>query len=338
MDDLKKVDINLGLVCNSVCRFCVNGLPGEERKFASLKNLEREIRRYRKKGFRALGFLGGEPTVHPAIIDLVSLARKLGFEHIDIVSNGRKYHERGFVEKLIRNGVTRFYVSIHSHKASIEDYLTGCPGSFRQKIKGLRNLLYFRKKGMIRDRIFLNTVINSRNYRFLKEIMLFYHSMGFTDFRFNFIRPEGRAYANGQSIVPAYSSVMRYIREAVELSRRLKVFLFFEGVPFCLFHRAGIGNFREHIGEFLDGDKEISIRESNRRVQFVMRQRRKDQLKQKVKACGSCLYGNACEGPWKKYIGLYGPGEFCAVPDPRASRPLSARRSRAVSYSLHRRA
>lgn len=326
----------MGLVCNSACRFCMNGLPGEVRKFASFESLATEIKQFYKKGFRALGFLGGEPTVYPAIIELVTMARDMGYTYIDIVSNGIRYHDKKFVERLIHSGITRFYISIHSHKPEIEDYLTTLKGSFQKKIQGLRNLMEFRKKGMIKDRIFLNTVINQRNYRYLTEIMLFYYKMGFIDFRFNFIRPEGRAFSHGKKMVPRYSAIMKYVKQAIELSRSLRVNLFFEGIPFCLFQKFKIMDFKNYIGEFRDGNKEISIHEARKRVRFVMKDRRKNQLRVKPKSCRTCVYDFVCEGPWKHYIKFYGLKEFKPL---KKIEMVSDRKNKknSFSYSLHRR-
>ncbi|MBU1078322.1 MAG: radical SAM protein [Spirochaetes bacterium] len=314
----------------------MNGLPGEERILASFETLADEIKRYYKKGYRALGFLGGEPTIHPKIIELVSLANQLGYENIDIVSNGRMYHNRAFVEKLIKSGVTRFYISIHSHKPDIEDYLTQKNGSFKQKIEGLKNLMDLRKKGFFKDRIFLNTVINKSNYLYLTDFMHFYHKMGFMDFRFNFIRPDGRAYLHGKKMVPRYSTVMKYVKQAIELSKSLRVNVFFEGIPFCLFHRSEIRDFKNYIGEFRDGNKKISLGEAQKRIRFEWKERRKNELRTKEETCNPCVYNPVCEGPWKNYIQFYGFKEFRPVKKEVLHTDRSDKKLNSYSYSLHR--
>lgn len=309
----KKVEINLGLVCNNQCKFCMNDAPLKERKFPSFKILEKELKDYYKKGYRAVGFLGGEPTIYPKIIELVSLADRLGYKEIHIVSNGRKYSDKKFLEKLIKSGVTRFSVSIHSHKAEIEDFLTSVKGGFREKIQGLRNLKYFQSKGMIKDKIFLNTVVNKLNYRYLEEIILFYEKMGFLDFRFNFVRPEGRAFSNTKTIVPEYSKIMENVKKAIELAKGLKIQLSFEGIPFCLFSKIKINNFKDYIGEFKDAEVEASFEEKNKRDRFSVAQRRKDQLRIKKISCRDCIFNLVCEGPWRNYAKIYGFKEFKPV-------------------------
>lgn len=301
----KKVEINLGLVCNCLCKFCINDTPPRKRKFIPFEIVRKELAFYYRKGYRALGLLGGEPTIYPDIAEVISLADRLGYAQIHIVSNGRKYSDKKFLERLIKSGVTRFYVSIHSHKPEIEDYLTSVRGSFREKIRGLDNLRYFKEKGMIRDDVLLNTVINQFNYRYLREITAFFYDRGFSNFRFNFIRPQGRALSGGRLIVPEYERIMPYVREVIASAKSLKINLTFEAIPFCLFRKFKIKNFMRHIGELKDAQTEVSFGQSKTRNRFMVSQRRKSRLKAKIAACCCCIFDPFCEGPWKDYMKIY---------------------------------
>jgi len=309
----RKIEINLGLVCNNFCKFCMNKAPLKERKFPDFEFLKKELGDYYQKGYRAVGFLGGEPTIYPRLIELVSFTKGLGYQEIQIISNGRRYSDKNFLERLITAGVTRFYVSIHSYKEEVEDKLISVRGGFRQKIQGLLNLRNFQKNGMIKDKIFLNTVINKLNYKHLKGIVLFFNNMGFSDVRFNFIRPEGNALANAKSLVPRYSEVMKYVVEAVKLKEKLPVNLSFEAIPFCSFCEYGIEDFKDYVGEFKDADVVASFGEKNKRDRFNVAERRKNQLRIKKASCRSCDFDSVCEGPWKNYVKIYGFKEFKPV-------------------------
>jgi cyclic pyranopterin phosphate synthase len=312
----KRAEINLGFVCNNLCKFCMVGVLPEQRKFSSFVSLKKEIADYYKRGYRALGFLGGEPTIYPKIAGLASFARRLGFKRILIVSNGRRYSDKAFLEKLIHSGVTSFYVSIHSHKAGIEDYLTSVKGSFREKIEGLRNLQYFRDRGLIKDTIFLNIVVNKRNYKYLRDIILFYYRMGFSAFRFNFIRPEGRGFLYARQMVPAYSRIMKHVREALDSAKALNAEISFDSIPPCLFYRYRIEGFEHYIGELRDGPTESSLEEGGRRRRFVISQVRISRDKTKGRSCKKCVFDPICEGVWKNYKRLYGMKEFKPVIKP----------------------
>ena len=309
----KRVEINLGFLCNNRCKFCITNVPFGQRRFSRLQVLKKELKSYYKKGYRALGFLGGEPTIYPGITELVSYARKLGYNEIHIVSNGRRYSDKKFLEGLIKSGATKFYVSIHSHKANLEDYLTSVKGSFKEKIKGLSNLKGFFDKGLIKNSILLNTVINKVNYKYLDKIIRFYHKRGFSDFRFDFIRPVGSALRNADTMVPRYSRVMEYVKKSLGVAQSLGVNLTFGAIPLCLFWRYNIKVPRHCIGDFTDTGTESSLGENNTIKRFVISQTRKGRYKVKRKACKDCVFNCACEGIWKEYVKLYGFREIRPV-------------------------
>lgn len=306
----KRIEINLGLACNNSCKFCMNDVPLKKRKFSSFEFLKQELKNYRKKDYQAVGFLGGEPTIYPKIIELVSFAKKIGYKEIQLVSNGRRYCDKNFLEKIVKAGVTRFYVSIHGHKAEIEDCLTSVAGGFKQKIEGLRNLRNFRESGLIKDKIFLNIVVSKINHKHLPDMLRFFHQKGFSDFRLNFVRPEGKAFTNAKIIVPKYSDIMAGIKKAVKLAKNLKINLSFEGIPFCLFFGHKITDLKDYIGEFKDAEVEASFGEKNNRERFSVAERRKNQLRLKEKSCQTCIFYSACEGPWKNYVKIFGFKEF----------------------------
>lgn len=299
----KKVELNLGLVCNNFCKFCMNDEPPKKRRFVSSEILKKELRDFRKKGCNAVGFLGGEPTIYPGLIEIIELASKIGYQGIHLVSNGRKYKDRDFLQRLISSGATRFYVSIHSHRPEIEDFLTSVKGGFKEKIKGISNLVFFKKRGLIKDNILLNSVINKYNYRYLPNIIFFFRkNFGLTDFRFNFIQPAGRALKNYNILVPKYLEIKKHLWEAIDLSRQLGVNLCLEAIPFCFLH--GVKKFEELIGEFKDGKRQARFG-NEQREGFFIETRRKETLKIKGKNCKKCIYNDDCEGPWKNYVDFY---------------------------------
>lgn len=305
----KKIQINLGHICNNVCKFCMNGEPLNKRKFIPFSLAEKELKKFKDKNYDVIGFLGGELTIYPKIIELIKLAAKLGYRRVDLVSNGRRYADINFLKKLVKAGNIRFYLSIHSHNEKIEDFLTSVKGSFKEKIQGLYNLIILQKRGLIQERIFINLVINKLNYKLLPQILFFYfRNFGIKDFRFNFIRPEGRAFVNFKLLVPTYTETLPYLKKSVFLSKKLNLNISFEGVPFCLLSE--IKKFKDFVGEFRDGLGEISegtdfCRPDFRR-QFKIAEQRKQNLRTKIKDCKKCVYDSLCEGPWKNYAKIYG--------------------------------
>ena len=282
--------------------------------------LKQEIKSYSDKGFNSIGFLGGEPTIHPNIIDLISFAKDAGFNQIHLISNGRRFSDIGFVHALISAGVTRFSVSVHSHIPEIEDSLTRVRGGLDQKIKGLKNLAQCKKKGLIKNIISINIVINKLNYDTVTETIKFFRSLGFTDFRLNFMRPEGRALSNFDEIGVSFSECMPAIKRILDLSRIEGFDASLEGFPLCVLK--GIDSPEQFAGEMRDQANKIVYfnktgndgkgpgRPELRKDVFSWDKRRKQELKVKGKECSLCRYDAACEGVWKGYVDRIGFGEF----------------------------
>ncbi len=300
--NVQHVEVNLGKVCNNRCRFCMT-TEADRPVFAPKENVVREIEKYAKMGYVSLGFLGGEPTIYPGIAGMIRHARESGFMEVHIVSNGRRYADREFLESLLDAGVTRFSVSIHSHLPEVEDYLTRVQGGFEQKLEGLANLMEFRTQGRIRDNIALNIVVTKKNYSELPTTIMFFRKMGFSEFRFNFMRPEGRALSNMDDLFVSYTEFQPVLSKIIRMRLALGVGISLEGVPFCVAMRSGaehfVGEIHDHINmvvSFNDLDESgKSIKET-----FLWKERRAES-KVKAPLCRKCIYFDKCEGIYKEY-------------------------------------
>ena len=91
-DVRRNVEINVGKICNNKCVFCLDGLPATEmRRYMPWEEMKAEIRRWYERGTRSLGFLGGEPTTYPWILDAIRFGRDLGYTRITLATNGTKF-------------------------------------------------------------------------------------------------------------------------------------------------------------------------------------------------------------------------------------------------------
>jgi cyclic pyranopterin phosphate synthase len=107
------LDVVLGYDCNLACTYCT--ITDEMRRRAlSTDRVAREIDRAAARGFRDVAFTGGEPTIRSDLPALVKHARRRGFEHVKIASNGLRYAHAAYLEHLVACGVDRFHVSMHA--------------------------------------------------------------------------------------------------------------------------------------------------------------------------------------------------------------------------------
>jgi MoaA/NifB/PqqE/SkfB family radical SAM enzyme len=112
----RKVIMNVTYVCNNRCTFCavgtrtqVDGHPTRQRE---------HLDRYRAQGVTMVDFDGGEPTLNPELIPLVRYARSVGYDRVNVTTNGRLCAYEKYARSLVRSGLTTLLFSVHGHDAS----------------------------------------------------------------------------------------------------------------------------------------------------------------------------------------------------------------------------
>lgn len=293
---MKRVDVKIGFLCNNNCRFCVQAHRKKHgnRSFSQIKGDLEESR----KSCDSVVFTGGEPTIHPNILELVAYARDLGYKVIQIQSNGRRFSYLDFCEKMIEAGATEFGPALHGHRRQLHNFLTRSPGSFDQTVQGIRNL---KELG---QRVMTNTVVVKPNYRYLAEIASLLVSLGVDQYQLAFVHPIGNAYANYDSIVPCVSLASPCIHQALQVGIDAGVRVMAEAMPYCM-----MACYEDYGSEKIIPPTEI------REIDFDpdYETTRKSFGKLKFSQCVSCKFDSVCEGPWKEYPEKRGSEEFVAV-------------------------
>ena len=129
--------LNLTYRCNSRCLFCAADVKYKEKpQDIPLASLARLVG---KKRYLRIGLSGGEPTLHPNILEIVRLCRAQA-DQVSVLTHGRRLRDRGFTEKLLAAGANLLVIPLYGVKASQHDYVSQVKGSFRQTLQGLENL------------------------------------------------------------------------------------------------------------------------------------------------------------------------------------------------------
>ncbi len=295
----KRVDIKIGFRCNNQCFFCVQG---RKRQKEPAKDFEL-LKKYLKDSFdddcREVVFTGGEPTLHPNFLDLVRVARKTGYDEIQIQTNGRTFFYYDFCKKTIEAGATHFSPSLHGHSPQIHDYLTRAEGSFMQTVGGIRNL---KELG---QRIVVNSVITSKNYKHIPKLAKLLVDLGVDQFQFAFIHLGGEAYSNRDWIVPRKKDVIPYLKKGLDIGLKAGRVVMVEAIPPCL-----LEGYEQYISElFIPEGKVFDI---DFKVEDYGEHRR-THGKAKCLECSKCKFFEVCEGPWREYPQLFGWSEFKPV-------------------------
>jgi MoaA/NifB/PqqE/SkfB family radical SAM enzyme len=259
--------------------------------------MKKDIRFAKAQNARVISFSGGEPTVRKELVELVRYASSLGFEIIEIQSNGRMFYYEGFAKDLIDAGTNVFVISLHANVAELHDRQMGVRGAFDQTVKGIKNL---KKNGAY---VLINIVINKLNYKILPDLTEFLIGLGVNGFHYIFVTADGHAWKNREIIIPKMSQVHSHLLKSINSARGRVKEIWTYNMPFCL--AAGYEDTIVEVGlsltQLRGPDFEASIDEN--RFKF----------KTKLSFCKDCKFDNICQGVWKKYLKIFGDGELKPV-------------------------
>lgn len=136
---MKKIEIVLWYKCNTPCEFCASRAMGgagfTTKQAANLLSL------YRAEGATAVDFGGGEPTLRDDLTALVRAAKKIGYKHVGVKSNGMRFCYPAYAEECLKAGVDEFAVSLWGGSPRTHDALAGREGAFEATEMGLKNLV-----------------------------------------------------------------------------------------------------------------------------------------------------------------------------------------------------
>ncbi len=129
--------LNLTYRCDSRCLFCAADVKYKDKPqnipLASITRLVGE------KKYLRIDLSGGEPTLHPDILEIVRLCRAHA-DQVAVLTHGRRLRDRSFTEKLLAAGGNLLVIPLYGVEASQHDYISQVKGSFRQTMQGLENL------------------------------------------------------------------------------------------------------------------------------------------------------------------------------------------------------
>ncbi len=297
---MDRLDIKVGFQCNNKCVFCIQG----DKRFHFPDRTYEEVIGFldqgRKEGRESVVFTGGEPTFRPKLLlEWVKYARKIGYDYIQVQTNGRMFSYMDFCKSLISMGVNEFSPAVHGSKAEIHDRLTGAPGSFDQVTQGIRNL---RKLGQY---VMTNSVVTKLNYQDLPNLAQMLVDLEVDQFQFAFIHINPIIAADEEKIkeiVPNVALAMPYIKKGLDIGIKNGIRCMTEAVPYCLMR-----GYEEQIAERIIPEAHVYDAEADIADYSDYR---KNEGKSKGSECIKCKMNSICEGPWREYPDIFGWDEF----------------------------
>jgi len=301
---IKKTVLIIGYQCNNNCRFCIDA---GKRDLVSKTTVEikQEMKEAKKRGTTYLELIGGETTIRPDAVELISFARDLGFKTINMATNGRILSYPKYAKQIVEAGLTDIIFSIHGYNAQTHDYLTRAKGSFEQLKKGLANLgkLGFKNIGS-------NTTIVKGNYKHLKRIGEFIYDQGIRNSEFIFVDPScGGAYKNFDEHVPRISEAAPYVKKCLEIGKK-------NGIPHWHIRYVPLCYFTDYLNQVSELDEVATFQTEHLAPDFSnfnVESSRREIGRAKTDRCRGCKLFSQCEGVWKEYLKHYGDKELIPI-------------------------
>ncbi len=206
--------ITVGFACNNACVFCAQGDVRLARPAVAEVEIASAIEAIVPG--EIVAFLGGEPTLFPALPAWLRAAHARGAARIIVQTNGRRLAYRAFARALGEASPRlSLDVSLQGSTTAMHDWHTGAPGSFAQTVQGLRNARAERLP------VGVTTVITRSNFRHLADIARVASAASATAIHFVSVAPFGRTARAGGRLVPAPEMVAPYLQRAEAEAARL---------------------------------------------------------------------------------------------------------------------
>ncbi|MEZ4399497.1 MAG: radical SAM protein [Kofleriaceae bacterium] len=274
-----KLIMNVTYVCNNHCTFCavgtrtqVDGHPVRQRE---------HLAKYRRAGVHMVDFDGGEPTLNPELVPLIRYARALGYDRINVTTNGRLCAYPSFATKLVTSGLTTLLFSVHGATAKSHGREVGVAEAFDQTVAGIAHCVAAAPPGV---ELGMNITLTKHNHAELPAVGELALGLGLRWLNIQFLTPFGRATTRHAPDTAAAAAVtMRFIDAFAD---RMKIQVV--NLPFC---------FAPGYERYLAGD----LNKLRRHMVFVnndtvnlaayLAERRAH-----TEACGPCPHRSFCGG------------------------------------------
>jgi MoaA/NifB/PqqE/SkfB family radical SAM enzyme len=272
--------MNTTYVCNNQCVFCATGNRSDWHG-----DTEKQIgflRERRQQGYDLCDFDGGEPTTNPHLLELIAAAKSLGYQQINLTSNGRMLSQAKNAEKIVRSGITSLLISLHGPNEQVHEENVQAKGAFRQTILGIQQARPLCERLGVAFGV--NVTLTKVNSPVLMDYGELLVRLGVKLCNVQFLTPFGRASAECQ---PDPAEVAPVVMGLIDkYGDRIKFQVI--NLPLCYlpgyeeYGLSDIGKLERHMVFVTMADVNL--------FDYLQSRRRHE------KACETCLFSIACEG------------------------------------------
>jgi len=226
----KRGCIDVGHICDLDCIFCYHRYEDRsKRRFLSKEEIMARLKRDRDEfALEITDFTGGEPTLHPHIVEIVKFGAEIG-NRICIITHGL-WRDLDKIDAMIENGLYEFLISIHGTEED-HDSLVQKKGAFEQVLRSIEHL----EKRQLKWRV--NCVANRSNMKNLPRYAEIISSLSHPPYNANFIvfSPLSR-WATFREIEfqARHSELAPYLMKAIDIFNSRGIWVNVRYFPMCM--------------------------------------------------------------------------------------------------------
>jgi len=135
--------IDLTNRCNQRCPVCFADVVNGADYYLDVENVRGMLRALvEREGqpCRHIQFSGGEPTLHPQFLEILKISRELGFNHVQVATNGTRFANLDFARRCEDAGLHTLYLQFDGMSDEVYVALRGQP-LVQQKLRIVENLV-----------------------------------------------------------------------------------------------------------------------------------------------------------------------------------------------------
>lgn len=185
----KKIIINLTYTCINNCIFCATW--DRYKLSQNFSYIVAQLILYYKKGIKLLDLDWWEPTLYKELFQIIKIAKKIGYNTINITSSWRKYKDIEYLNNLLKTWIDSLLVSIHWTNKLIHDKITRKKWSFDETVLWLDNILKLRNN--YNFSFWINITLCKINEHNLEEYLDFIEKWKPNIVNIQFLTPFGNA-------------------------------------------------------------------------------------------------------------------------------------------------
>lgn len=175
-----RVDLAVTYNCNNRCEHCyvpaniLNNFPVE----LNTEGIKKIMDKLWDIGVPHIALTGGEASLRLDILELIEYGQYKGFV-MGIITNGRMFSNKKFVEEAVHRGLDYAQITIESHIPEIHDAMQCVDGAWQETTAAIKN---FVESGIF---TLTNTTISKANVQDIEKTVEFLKELGLEAFAMN---------------------------------------------------------------------------------------------------------------------------------------------------------